>query len=131
MPSRPFTQEHLMISGPLPWLLALVLGGASPDTTPGDPLTNTHIQSQSDTTLMMVQTVAPGSRTLRGITGISLALRSYEFEVPAQCPITLGGNDAELADVRRGTVVRIVYRTAGSRMIADRIVGMRMPGGDR
>lgn len=62
-----------------------------------------------------------GASTMDVITGVSFALREVTFQIHENTDITIRNERAELADMRAGMVVRIVYRVTPQGNLADKI----------
>jgi hypothetical protein len=89
--------------------LLIVVGGAAacgggaygrPDVTP----------AASDTLVGTVRSVNYTTETVEVLTGFGSAVRLERVRVAPAVPVRIGGARRPLADLRRGQVVRIVYR---------------------
>ena len=61
------------------------------------------------------------AHTLHVITAVGLALREVRFKVDQGCQITRVGESAKLQDLKPGEVLRIRYRKAAERNVAETI----------
>ncbi len=73
------------------------------------------------------------ARTLEMITGVGHALWVVRMQVEPTCHITVAGTAGQLGDLKRGNIVRIQYRKAAERNLAEYIETVRLahPGDKR
>ena len=110
----------------LPVISFLVIGsfGDAPR-----PLDATGYSQPRDTMVATVQSVSVQDSTFSVVYGTSLALRVVHMVVAPGCRVSVGDGEAALPAIRPGQVVRVVYRTVGSRLVADVVEVVRSQAG--
>ena len=88
-------------------VLAIFLAAAAPDAAFAVPATPAAMQ---DTLLGTVRAVDYDTQTVEVLTGVGLALRVERVLVQPDVPVSIEGREVPLADLRRGQIVRVVYR---------------------
>ncbi len=112
-------------------MMCLLVGASSAALPPSQTSQAPSVEAPSLTAT--VGAVDTKTRTLEMITGVGHALRLVRMQVEPTCHITVAGTAGQLADLKRGNIVRIQYRKTAERNLAEYIETFRLahPGDKR
>lgn len=103
----------------------------APAATDPHPLTGpAAFTAQQDTLVGTVRAVDYDTNTVEVLTGVGFAIRVEHVRVQPDVPVSIEGREVPLADLRRGQIVRVVYReTADGKVAASLEVVARPDAG--
>lgn len=88
-------------------VLAIFLAAAAPDALRAAPASAV---ARQDTLVGTVRAVDYDTQTVEVLTGVGMAVRVEHVLVYPDVPVSIEGRRVPLADLRRGQIVRVVYR---------------------